>query len=199
MAAPRPKGLKGPERKLEAVGGGRGANKKGKKQPPRPGTGSSALGHKRDTEELAGLPVSRRSEDGEQDEQLRLQRELDWCVEQLELGLKTQKSNPKQAEQVARAVKTLRSQRAELPKKRQVMRSLFGDYRARMEEDRKAALKAMEAAARSARVIPVEEAIRRKSSRICRHRPGGRMNSVSLPEEEFKFNFILSSAHQESP
>ncbi|XP_074138907.1 UPF0488 protein C8orf33 homolog isoform X2 [Sminthopsis crassicaudata] len=186
MEAPRPKGLKGPERKPEAVGGGRGANKKGKKQPPRPGTGSSAPGPDRDAEE-------------EQDEQLRLQRELDWCVEQLELGLKTQKSNPKQAEQVARAVRTLRSHRAELPKKRQVMRSLFGDYRARMEEDRKAALKAMEAAARSARVIPVEEAIRRKSSRICRHRPGGRMNSVSLPEEEFKFNFILSPAHQDSP
>ncbi|XP_016279704.1 UPF0488 protein C8orf33 homolog isoform X2 [Monodelphis domestica] len=126
----------------------------------------------------------------DEDEQMRLQRELDWCVEQLELGLRTQKSTPKQAEQAARAVKTLRSNRAELPKKRQVMRSLFGDYRARMEEDRKAALKAMEVAARSARVLPVEEAVRRKSSRICRHRGGGGMISISSPKEEFRFNFF---------
>ncbi|XP_068946924.1 UPF0488 protein C8orf33 homolog [Petaurus breviceps papuanus] len=175
MEAPRPTGQKRPE----PVGGGRGANKKGKKQPPPPRSGP---GQGRGAEEVAGVP--------DQDEQLRLQRELDWCVEQLELGLRTQKSTPKQAEQAARAVKTLRSNRAELPKKRQVMRALFGDYRALMEEDRKAALKAMGAAAQSARILPVEEAVRRKSSRICRHRPGGGMTSLSSPEEEFRFNFF---------
>ncbi|XP_072453869.1 uncharacterized protein [Notamacropus eugenii] len=168
--APQPTGPKRPE----PVGGGRGANKKGKKQPPPahrgPGQGGGA-------------------EERAQDEQLRLQRELDWCVEQLELGLRTQRSTPKQAEQAARAVKTLRSPRAELPKKRQLMRALFGDYRARMEEDRKAALKAMEAA-RSAQVLPVEEAVRRKSGRICRRRPGGETTALASPEEEFKFNFF---------
>ncbi|XP_043846922.1 UPF0488 protein C8orf33 homolog [Dromiciops gliroides] len=182
MEAPQPTGQKRPERKPEPVGRGRGANKKGKNQPPPPQTGPRESGPGRAVEEVT------RALDPE--EQLRLQRELDWCVEQLELGLRTQKSTPKQAEQAARAVKTLRSSRAELPKKRQVMRSLFGDYRARMEEERKAALKAMEAAARSARVLPVEEAVRKKSSRICRHRPGGGMSSVSSPKEEFRFNFF---------
>ncbi|XP_020861924.1 UPF0488 protein C8orf33 homolog isoform X2 [Phascolarctos cinereus] len=181
LQALQPMGQKRPERKPEPVGGGRGANKKGKKQPPPPQAEPSAQGQGRGAEEVAGVP--------EQDEQLRLQRELDWCVEQLELGLRTHKSTPKQAEQAARAIKTLRSNRAELPKKRQVMRSLFGDYRARMEEDRKAALKAMEAG-RSARMLPVEEAVRRKSSRVCRHRSGRGMSSVSSPEEEFRFNFF---------
>uniref|UniRef100_A0A4X2KGU7 Uncharacterized protein n=1 Tax=Vombatus ursinus TaxID=29139 RepID=A0A4X2KGU7_VOMUR len=144
------------------------------------------------SKDLVGLQIRTLSfpDTQEQDEQLRLQRELDWCVEQLELGLRTQKSTPRQAEQAARAIKTLRSHRAELPKKRQVMRSLFGDYRTRMEEDRKTALKAMEAAARSARMLPVEEAVRRKSSRVCRHRPGGGMSSVPSPKEEFRFNFF---------
>ncbi|XP_074053519.1 UPF0488 protein C8orf33 homolog [Macrotis lagotis] len=181
--------MEAPERKSEPVGRGRGAAKKGKKKkPPPPPPPPPAPS--RDAE---GAPGVRDPE-----EQLRLQRELDWCVEQLELGLRTQKPTPKQAEHAARAVRTLRSRGAELPKKRQLMRALFGDYRARMEEERRAALRTMEAAARSARVLPVEEAVRRKSSRICRHRPGGRMSSLSSPEEEFRFNFLVPT-HQESP
>ncbi|XP_044512986.1 UPF0488 protein C8orf33 homolog [Gracilinanus agilis] len=183
MEAQQSTDQKRPEQKSGPGVRGRGNNKKGKKQTP-----SHAGSSVPDPERGRGPEEVTRPPD--QDEQLRLQRELDWCVEQLELGLRTQKSTPKQAEQAARAVKTLRSNRAELPKKRQVMRSLFGDYRARMEEDRKAALKAMEAAARSARVLPVEEAVRRKSSRICRHRPGGGMISISSPKEEFRFNFF---------
>uniref|UniRef100_A0A8C9FM34 Uncharacterized protein n=1 Tax=Pavo cristatus TaxID=9049 RepID=A0A8C9FM34_PAVCR len=64
-----------------------------------------------------------------------LQKEVDWCVEQLEIGLKTQKSTPKQAEEALRAIKALRSDKAPLVKKRQIMRAIFGDYRKKMEEE----------------------------------------------------------------
>uniref|UniRef100_A0A669PRU2 Uncharacterized protein n=1 Tax=Phasianus colchicus TaxID=9054 RepID=A0A669PRU2_PHACC len=71
---------------------------------------------------------------GEQSDD-QLQKEVDWCVEQLEIGLKTQKSTPKQVEEALRAIKTLRSDKAPLVKKRQIMRTIFGDYRKKMEEE----------------------------------------------------------------
>ncbi|KAK1794791.1 hypothetical protein P4O66_009991, partial [Electrophorus voltai] len=65
-----------------------------------------------------------------------LSRELDWCIEQLELGLRTQKSSNKQREEAIRALKTLHSSRAPVVKKRQVMRAVSGDYRRKMEAER---------------------------------------------------------------
>ncbi|NXP08672.1 CH033 protein, partial [Thinocorus orbignyianus] len=104
------------------------------------------------------------------DEQL--WKEVDWCVEQLELGLKTQKSTPKQAEEARRAIKTLRSDKAPLVKKRQLMRTMFGDYRKKMEEEWRKELKLMEIAVKSAKVVEVKGnrngQFIRKSSAACR-------------------------------
>ncbi|CAI9560458.1 unnamed protein product [Staurois parvus] len=97
-----------------------------------------------------------------------LQREMDWCVEQLEIGLQRQKSTSKQVEEAKRAIKTLRSEKVALVKKRQVMRMMFGDYRRKMEEERQKQLKLMQAAAKSARVTEVSESSRRKSSKVFR-------------------------------
>uniref|UniRef100_A0A9L0SRT9 Chromosome 9 C8orf33 homolog n=1 Tax=Equus caballus TaxID=9796 RepID=A0A9L0SRT9_HORSE len=72
-----------------------------------------------------------------------LARELAWCVEQLELGLKTQRPSPRQKEQAVGAIRALRSERTPLPRKRQLMRSLFGDYRAQMESEWREALRAL--------------------------------------------------------
>lgn len=49
------------------------------------------------------------------------------------------------AEEALRAIKTLRNDKAPLVKKRQVMRTLFGDYRKKMEEERCKQLKLMQA------------------------------------------------------
>ncbi|XP_047421644.1 UPF0488 protein C8orf33 homolog isoform X2 [Sciurus carolinensis] len=120
-----------------------------------------------------------------------LARELAWCVEQLELGLKMQRPTPKQKEQAIGAIRTLRSHRTPLPRKRQLMHSLFGDYRAQMEAEWQESLRALRAAARSAQVQPVGEAIRKKSQRICRPRPVGRAKAtLNTPDEEFRFNFF---------
>ncbi|TFK04067.1 hypothetical protein DR999_PMT13430 [Platysternon megacephalum] len=145
-----------------------------------------------------------------------LWREVDWCVEQLELGLKTHKSTPKQAEEALHAIKTLRSDKAVLAKKRQVMRTMFGDYKKKMEEERQKQLKLMQAAAKSAQVMEVRENARRKSSQVFRkcseasrkspssagspsHPPShpespqaSGTNSFMFPtsQEEFRFNFF---------
>ncbi|PKU43968.1 hypothetical protein llap_5728 [Limosa lapponica baueri] len=100
------------------------------------------------------------------DEQL--WKEVDWCVEQLELGLKTQKSTPKQAEEARRAIKTLRSDKAPLVKKRQLMRAMFGDYRKKMEEEWRKELKLMEIAMKSAKVVELKGNIRNKNFQFIR-------------------------------
>ncbi|KAM4865346.1 UPF0488 protein C8orf33 homolog isoform 2-T2 [Thomomys bottae] len=116
-----------------------------------------------------------------------LARELAWCVEQLELGLKMQRPTPKQKEQALGAIRTLRSEKAPLPRKRQLMRSLFGDYRAHMEAEWQEALRALRAAAHSAQVQPVGEAVRKKSGRVCRPRLAGRATAtLDSPDEEFR-------------
>ncbi|XP_010083896.1 PREDICTED: UPF0488 protein C8orf33 homolog [Pterocles gutturalis] len=136
--------------------------------------------------------------------------EVDWCVEQLELGLKTQKSTPKQAEEALRAIKTLRSDKAPLVKKRQLMRVMFGDYRKKMEEERRKELKLMEAAAKSARIVEVKRNIHNKNYQFIRKHSGACRKSQSsaespsepprtlntdlfkstTSEEEFRFNFF---------
>lgn len=120
-----------------------------------------------------------------------LARELAWCVEQLELGLKMQRPSPKQKEQAIGAIRTLRSERTPLPRKRQLMRSLFGDYRAQMEAEWREVLRALKTAAHSAQVQPVGEAIRKKSGRVCRPRLArGTKATLDAADEEFRFNFF---------
>ncbi|NXE16109.1 CH033 protein, partial [Lophotis ruficrista] len=139
-----------------------------------------------------------------------LWKEVEWCVEQLELGLKTQKPTPKQAEEALRAIRTLRSDKAPLVKKRQLMRTMFGDYRKKMEEEWCRELKLMETAAKSARVVEVKGNIRnkncqfiRKCSAACRKSQSSARSPSESPgtpttdsfkftpsQEEFRFNFF---------
>lgn len=98
-----------------------------------------------------------RQENAEMSPDEQLNRELDWCIEQLELGLRTQKSSAKQKEEASRALKTLRSSKAPLVKKRQVMRTVSGDYRKKMEEEKNRQFKLIQSAMATARVSVVSE------------------------------------------
>ncbi|XP_071963123.1 uncharacterized protein [Antedon mediterranea] len=60
------------------------------------------------------------------------QRELCWCIQQLEHGLASAKPTSKQAKDAEKLVRTLKSHKAPMVKKRQVMRMTFGDYRKKM-------------------------------------------------------------------
>ncbi|CAL8305036.1 unnamed protein product [Lota lota] len=140
-----------------------------------------------------------------------LQRELDWCIEQLELGLKTQKGTPKQKEDASRALKILRSCKAPLAKKRQVMRAMTGDYRKRMEEEKEKQLKLIQRAMTSLQVTtvsgsPTKSVFHRRAGPKAQVLSAGeqspqpasdpmqsekRTSFVFTPsKEEFKFNFV---------
>lgn len=64
--------------------------------------------------------------------------ELCWCIQQLETNLNSGKLNEKQLQDCLKHIKLLKSNTQPIIKKRQLMRTLFGDYRAKMaEEERK--------------------------------------------------------------
>ncbi|XP_056222204.1 UPF0488 protein C8orf33 homolog isoform X2 [Seriola aureovittata] len=98
---------------------------------------------------------------GDEDTQLsaeeQLNRQLDWCIEQLELGMRSQKGTPKQKEDASRALKTLRSSKAPLVKKRQVMRAMTGEYRKKMEEEKNKQFKLIQSEIASAQVKVVSD------------------------------------------
>ncbi|XP_032237362.2 UPF0488 protein C8orf33 homolog [Nematostella vectensis] len=66
-----------------------------------------------------------------------LEDELAWCIEQMELGLLCQKTDKKTALHTQHMVNNLKSSKTPMPKKRQIMFSVFGDYRKKMADDLK--------------------------------------------------------------
>jgi hypothetical protein len=64
---------------------------------------------------------------------------LVWCVKQLEQSLESGKLNERRTAEVKRSLKTLRNPDSPLIKLRQVMRTSFGDYRAKMAAEEKSA------------------------------------------------------------
>ncbi|XP_045129909.1 UPF0488 protein CG14286-like isoform X1 [Portunus trituberculatus] len=70
-------------------------------------------------------------EDAEAAEKFKV--ELQWCVQQIEAAM--QKASIKEKEDMAKSHRTLTSSKASHIKKRQLMNSLFGDYRAKMVEE----------------------------------------------------------------
>ncbi|XP_049916332.1 UPF0488 protein C8orf33 homolog [Epinephelus moara] len=100
---------------------------------------------------------SQGGEDTELSAEEQLNRQLDWCIEQLESGMRSQKNTPKQKEEASRALKTLRSSKAPLAKKRQVMRAMTGDYRKKMEDEKSKQYKLIQSEIASAQVKVVSD------------------------------------------
>ncbi|NXX83239.1 CH033 protein, partial [Urocolius indicus] len=164
-----------------ATAGGDAQKKKKKKKKQKPSVSEAGLGGgsgkaKAEATRSQNEDASQQDETSQQSDD-QLQKEVDWCVEQLELGLKTQKPTPRQAEEALRAIRTLRSHKAPLVKKRQLMRTMFGDYRKKMEEELAKELRQVEAALRCARIMEVQRSIRRKSGRFIRRSLAARRES----------------------
>ncbi|XP_034049859.1 UPF0488 protein C8orf33 homolog [Thalassophryne amazonica] len=126
-----------------------------------------------------------------------LKRQLDWCIEQLEMGLRTQKGTPKQKEETSRALKTLRSSKAPLAKKRQVMRVTMGDYRSKMEEEKSKQFKLIQSEVASAQVKSVpsssmKSAFHRKTEGKSQPTVTEEKLAASPPEEMAAFVFTPS-------
>ncbi|MEQ2222440.1 hypothetical protein ILYODFUR_026465 [Ilyodon furcidens] len=108
-----------------------------------------------------------------------LNRQLDWCIEQLELGIRSQKGTPKQKEEASRALKTLRSSKAPLVKKRQVMRAMTGDYRKQMEEEKKKQFKLIQSETASAQVKVASDSPKKSVFHRRAEERGGEMSELS--------------------
>ncbi|XP_062515903.1 UPF0488 protein C8orf33 homolog isoform X2 [Corticium candelabrum] len=65
----------------------------------------------------------------------RFEIELQWCIEQIELGLQKKKPNPKQAQESMRVLKILNSSKAPMVQKRQVMHMTCKDYKSKLKLD----------------------------------------------------------------
>ncbi|NWI66037.1 CH033 protein, partial [Todus mexicanus] len=216
LKIPQPETAPGDETATEKSTADGAAQKKKKKKKKKPSVGKKEREEteinrkaKAEANRCQSKDTSHQDEASQQPDD-QLWKEVYWCVEQLELGLKTQKATPKQAEEALRAIKTLRNDKAPLVKKRQLMRAMFGDYRKKMEEERRKELKLMEAAVKSARVVEVERSICnkncqfiRKCSRASRKSQGSaespsessRTHNTGLfkfttSKEEFRFNFL---------
>ena len=63
------------------------------------------------------------------------ERELEWCIAQLEIGLSRSGASKTQKQENERFIRSLRSEKTPLPRKRQLMKNLFGDYRTRMMQE----------------------------------------------------------------
>ncbi|XP_012694698.2 UPF0488 protein C8orf33 homolog isoform X1 [Clupea harengus] len=129
------------------------SNPKKKKNNKKKGSGAGGG----ECEKTAGPLPESQQENSELTPEQQLNRELDWCIEQLELGLRTRKTTPKQTEEAVRALKTLRNPKAPLVKKRQLMRAVAGDYRSKMEQERDKQFKLIQSSVSSAWVKTVAE------------------------------------------
>ncbi|KAK3730318.1 hypothetical protein QZH41_015366 [Actinostola sp. cb2023] len=83
----------------------------------------------------------------------KLEEELAWCIGQLEIGLKVQTPEKNTANHTEHLIKNLKSPKVPLPKKRQIMHSVFGDYRKKMQED----VKKCKPKEKSLKVFPVKK------------------------------------------
>ena len=72
------------------------------------------------------------SQPDKEDKSFTFEEQVEWCIGQLELGLHRRDATKAQKDSNEKNIRTLRSLKVPMPRKRQLMRSLFGDYRSKM-------------------------------------------------------------------
>lgn len=86
------------------------------------------------------IPVATAPKEKECDQEAveaQFQVELYWCIQQLQKTIDSGKLDKKLQDDAAKNCRTLKSSTAQLVKKRQLMKLLFGDYRAKMKDEEK--------------------------------------------------------------
>ncbi|KDR10652.1 UPF0488 protein CG14286 [Zootermopsis nevadensis] len=131
------------------------------------------------------LPVKTSDADRNTVQQFEL--ELQWCIQQLEGALSTNKMSTKQAQDAAHSLTVLRSKNAPIIKKRQVMRSSFGDYRTKMLEEEKKFNKAQERVSITAPTPNKKSCFVKQSAVIC-----------EPSQANFRFNFEMPEGKEEA-
>ncbi|XP_076804173.1 uncharacterized protein LOC143448355 isoform X2 [Clavelina lepadiformis] len=94
----------------------------------------------RSSEQRTEIPSAPKTKNGGMNDQIRedFHKEVNWCIEQLRMGMFTKNPSKQQVQECERVIRILTSSKAPLVKKRQAMRQMFGDYRKKIEaEERK--------------------------------------------------------------
>ena len=139
------------------------------------------------------VPVS---ESTEEEKSFTCEEQVEWCIGQLELGLHRRDATKAQKDSNERNIRTLRSLKVPMPRKRQLMRSLFGDYRSKM-------MTTPLPEGNSARAKgPCLNAVEREVAEGCgkffkhKHSCTGLMSDVeghSDCSEPFRFDFVINN------
>ncbi|XP_061765229.1 UPF0488 protein C8orf33 homolog [Nerophis ophidion] len=152
--------------------------------------------------ETSAIEASQAGKNTEMSAEEEFKRQLHWCVEQLELGMKSQKATTTQKEDASHALKTLRSSKAPLVKKRQMMRAMAGDYRKKMEDEQSKQFKLIQSELASAQLkvkseSPKKSVFHRRAEgkhEDYRQQSEGQESENSFAftasKEAFRFNFL---------
>ena len=143
-----------------------------------------------------GVPSS---ESTEEEKLFTFEEQIEWCIGQLELGLHRREATKAQKDSNEKNIGTLRSLKVPIPRKRQLMRSLFGDYRSKMMTT---PLPEASTRAKGPCVSVVEREVAEDCGKFFKHKHSHTMlvnategvNGNSEKQEQFCFNFVINSS-----
>lgn len=110
--------------------------------------------------------------------------ELCWCIQQIQLGLKTQKPTKDQTVKSTKLMEQLQSKKTPKPKKRMLMKTNFGNYRDKMEKEKKQLLQV-----KTAKFTEVNDKVMNKSVFFKKKMKDLPPVETDGKEQEFRFNF----------
>ncbi|CAG9790078.1 unnamed protein product [Diatraea saccharalis] len=110
----------------------------------------------------------------------KFQLELCWCIQQLERSINDTKGNEKQLQEAWKVLTVLKSNNQPVIRKRQLMRTHFGDYRAKMAAEEKKL-------AKMTRKIKIAEVPDKPKATFLR-----KSAFLSTGDNAFRFNFNLA-------
>ena len=134
-----------------------------------------------------------------EDKSFTFEEQVEWCIGQLELGLHRHDATKAQKDLNEKNIRTLRSLKVPIPRKRQLMRSLFGDYRSKMMTT---PLPETSIRAKGPHVSIVEREVAEDCGKFFKHKHSHTMllnategvNGNSEKQERFRFNFVINSS-----
>lgn len=83
------------------------------------------------------VTVPQNKEADKEDSESQFQVELYWCIHEIQNAINSGKLEKNKLDDAIKNCKILKSRTAQLVKKRQLMKSLFGDYRTKMKDEEK--------------------------------------------------------------
>ncbi|XP_053659464.1 UPF0488 protein CG14286 [Anopheles marshallii] len=114
--------------------------------------------------------------------------ELYWCIQQLEssLNLPNVRENNKKVEETSKLINKLKSDSQPIIRKRQIMRSTFGDYRSKMASEEQ-----------TLTVNPDNVRFEKPKEKTPKYH-FVKKSAISIGENNFKFNFPVNVSNSEN-